>query len=203
MRKMLRRLSERMVEQFIKKEIISDAKKPVYIYGCELLFSTAFAVFSIISIGLLTGHFIQTFIFLLAFMPIRTVANGYHASSYRNCFLLTNLIAFLCIAAAELGSRYAPAWTMCVLFMAAQGVIWLRGPFRSIVHPLKEELVERNRTYMHKIQLIETFLTVLFVMADKRTIADTVIWATVMVALMIYIGEKEEYKNAGNVGNAD
>ncbi|MBO5093903.1 MAG: accessory gene regulator B family protein [Lachnospiraceae bacterium] len=200
---MLKSVSECIVERLIKKEIISRERKAVYLYGCELLFSTAFTVISILAISFLTGYFVQAVAFLLAFMPIRTVASGYHASSYRNCFLLTNLVAFFCMIAGRIGSEGIPAWLMWTVFTAAQCAIWFRGPFRSKIHPLKEELIERNRIHMHRMQVLEVLLAVLFMITDCRVILNTIILATIMVALMIYIAEKEEYKNAGNVSGAD
>lgn len=172
-------------------------------YGCELLFSTVLTVVFILGVGFLTGYLLQTIVFLLAFMPIRTVANGYHASSYRNCFLLTNLIAFVCMAAGRMSSKSISVWLIWGAFIAAQCMIWIRGPFRSKVHPLKEELIERNRVYMHRIQLLEVLAAVLFTATDGRIILDTVVMATIMVALMIYIAEKEEDKNVGDVSNVD
>lgn len=202
LKKMLKYVSGRIVERLLKKEIISSEKRAVYMYGCELLLSTAFTVISILAISFFTGCFAQAVAFLLAFMPIRTVASGYHASSYRNCFLLTNLVAFFCIIAGKAGSESTPEWLMWSVLIAAQCMIWLRGPFRSKVHPLKEELIERNRIYMHRIQLLEILSAVLFTIINGRIILNTIILATVMVALMIYIAEKEEDRNAGNVSNA-
>lgn len=201
--KMLRILSEWTVEQLIARDVINRDRKPVYIYGCELLLSTACSVCCILFIGLLTGRFVQAVVFLLSFMPIRTVGSGYHASSYRNCFLLSNAIAFACIAAAEMGSRYIPVWLVWCAFLLSQCLIWFRGPFQSRIHPLKRELVERNRGYMHRIQGIEIVLAALFSIAGKRNILDTVVLATMAVAIMIYIAEKEERKNVDDAGRAD
>lgn len=200
---MLKRIAERVVERLINKGIVEKERKAVYMYGCELLFSTVLTVAFILGVGFVTEYLLQTVVFLLAFMPIRTVANGYHASSYRNCFLLTSLLAFFCIAAGRMCGKSIPVWLMWGAFITAQCIIWARGPFRSRVHPLKAGLIERNKTYMHRIQLLEVLAAILLTAAGGRIILDTVVMATIMVALMIYIAEKEEDKNVGVVSNAD
>jgi len=196
-RAMLQRASDWIVEQLIGKKVVDRKRKPVYRYGCELFLSTACGILCILLLGSAAGRALQALVFILSFVPIRTVANGYHAASYRNCFLLTNTIAFTCMAVAWALSLYVPLWAIWCFFALFQALIWVRGPFRSRKNPLREELIERNRMYMHRVQLLEIASAVVLSGAGPRELLCTLMTATGAVALMICIAEKEGQENVG------
>lgn len=199
---MLGIVSKWVTDQLIRRGIIADKRKAVYIYGCELILSTASSVLFILFAGLAAGRPGQALTFLLFFMPIRTVSSGYHAPSYGKCFILTNLTALVCVCGAELClcCRQLADPFMWLLLTAAHLFIWLRGPFRSVSHPLKEEQIAGNRKAMHRIQILELAVCLCFGIAAVRVFLYTAILATAIVALMIAIAEKEEYKNVGSIG---
>ena len=99
---MLRVLAERCTDVLINHETIQKGKKNIYIYGFELFWSTTFCVLSILALSILLGYFKLAVTFLLFFMPVRVAAGGYHAKSYGRCFILTNSVAIICVAAAKL-----------------------------------------------------------------------------------------------------
>ena len=189
------------VDQLITRKIIQSERKAVYRYGCELMFSTVFSILFILFAGLFLNCFLPAFVFVVFFMPVRTVSSGYHAPSYGRCFLLTNLIAFVRVYGAAYCLRFGSGlqWGMWVLFLTSHLFIWCRGPFRSRRHPLKEETVIRNRTGMHRIQMIEIVAGAGFHIMESRHILYTAVLATVAVALMIAAAEKEEGKNVGSI----
>lgn len=200
---MLQTVSKWVVNQLVVRGEIAEQRKAVYLYGCELILSTGLSVLCILLAGGVAGRFGQALSFVLFFMPVRTVSSGYHAPSYGKCFVLTTLLAFLCVSGGVLCRAYVPVWVIWCLFVTAQLVIWLRGPFRSHKHPLKEELVKRNRQYMHRMQMVEMAAGAALCLAGKQEIFDTAVMATITVACMIVIAEKEEWKYVGNVGSAD
>ena len=77
---MLHRLSERIALSVYN----SSDKIPldIYIYGFELLVSSVIETISLLLIGLLTGKFVETVIFIISFSSIRVFSGGYHANSY-------------------------------------------------------------------------------------------------------------------------
>ena len=198
---MLASVSGWAVDQLVARNIIRSQRRAVYQYGCELTLSTAFSVLFILFAGLFLHRFLPAFIFIAFFMPVRTVSSGYHAPSYGRCFLLTNLIAFACVFGAARCLRMGDnlQWGMWLLFLAAHLFIWRRGPFRSRKHPLKEETIMKNRTYMHRIQMLEIAVAICFHITESRHILYTAVLATAAVALMIAVAEKEEGKNVGSI----
>lgn len=194
---MLKFISQKCVEYLIKRGRAKEERKAVYIYGCELLFSTSFSVLSIIILGLIFGKAMEALTFILFFMPIRTVAGGYHAKTYRACFLITNLIAVGCVMAAYLSTaREMPVWFLTAGFIFAQLYVLLNAPLNSARHPLKTTRILKNRKYMLRIQVIEIIAAAILLYRGMMSEAYTAMITTIVVAVMIEIAKKEEKRYA-------
>lgn len=97
---MLHRLSER-----IALSVCNDSDKiphDIYIYGFELLVSSVIETISLLLIGLLTGKFVETVIFIISFSSIRVFSGGYHANSYLKCFIVTVAYYLLVLFSADI-----------------------------------------------------------------------------------------------------
>lgn len=97
---MLHRLSER-----IALSVYNNSDKiplDIYIYGFELLVSSVIETISLLLIGLLTGKFVETVIFIISFSSIRVFSGGYHANSYLKCFIVTIACYLLVLFSADI-----------------------------------------------------------------------------------------------------
>ncbi len=66
----------------------------VYKYGIEITISSLLNFILIITIGVVTGYFFESLLFLLCFVPLRQYTGGYHANTYFKC----NLYFCICFA---------------------------------------------------------------------------------------------------------
>ena len=92
---MVAKMAERMAVFFSKKEAYDYKEIKSYKYGFELLISTAMNFAGIILISYFTDTLLGAFLFLLAFIPIRLTAGGYHAKHHWSCILGFNFIYFI------------------------------------------------------------------------------------------------------------
>lgn len=69
----------------------------VYQYGFELLVSTAMNLIGIFLISYFMDALFEVFLFLLGFIPIRSIAGGYHAKHHWSCIAGFNSIYFITI----------------------------------------------------------------------------------------------------------
>lgn len=189
---MLKKISEHCTKVFAERGIIQKNKTGIYIYGFELFWSTFFCVICILLTGGVLGWLTEAVLFLLFFMPIRTFAGGYHAQSYRNCFLLTNLIADSCIVVSKLMNALAVPRLMIVIgAWVMLAYIWKEAPVRFKKHPLKSETVKKCRSYAHHLILLEAVALGCMYIFNLNIISITAI-TTYVVAAMIYIAVRKE-----------
>lgn len=83
---MLKSVSDRISDFFIRQKIITGDRRAVYSYGLELLLSTLISLLGVGIASLLLKDFLGYLCFLAAFIPFRLWAGGYHADSHFSCF---------------------------------------------------------------------------------------------------------------------
>lgn len=70
---------------------LGDEEDETYIYGFCLLYSTCFIILSILIISSLLGNVLHGVTFCITFISIRRYCGGYHAKTYSDCFIKSNL----------------------------------------------------------------------------------------------------------------
>lgn len=188
---MLRLISIKCTCILIKNEPSLIEKKNIYIYGFELFWSSIICILSVILLGYVLRLKVLAFLFLLFFMPIRTVAGGAHCNSFLKCYLLTNIIAIFCSEFANLlvviNTNEYIIW--CI-YLVSLLYIWKYASLSTYYEV--ENIKRKNRVYSHIILLTEaTILAIMrsFLIDSKIYVAIT---TTVVVAIMIYIQKKGE-----------
>ena len=87
----MEQLAKLLTEQLIKKGA-DYQKRDIYQYALEYFLSTIIGILGIITIATLSIGPIHGILYLLFFMPIRSVVGGYHAKTYHGCFFLSMLL---------------------------------------------------------------------------------------------------------------
>ena len=166
----------------------------VYIYGAELLFSTALAAFSILLISFLAGRLFSGILFILIFVSLRIFVGGYHASTYRNCFLLTNGVFLAVLAASTLLDRLeVPMLTLGLIPSIA--IVWMLAPIRNPHHPLSKEAYEKNKLVGRVLVCIESIVSVVadsFINQTGISILPIASASIAAVAVMMIISKISE-----------
>ena len=92
---MLRKISLKCSNVFLNSNVIFNNQYDVFVYGLELFISTGLCIISVLGISVWLNMGWLGALFLICFMPIRTLVGGYHASTYGKCFMITNTIAII------------------------------------------------------------------------------------------------------------
>lgn len=87
----MEQLAKLLTEQLVKKGA-DYQKRDIYQYALEYFLSTVIGILGIITIATLSIGPIHGILYLLFFMPIRSVVGGYHAKTYHGCFFLSMLL---------------------------------------------------------------------------------------------------------------
>ncbi|MCI9570871.1 MAG: accessory gene regulator B family protein [Lachnospiraceae bacterium] len=187
------RIAQTCTDMLLMHNKIKSERKAIYIYGFELLFSTVGCMAAILLMGTVFGYQNQAVTFLLYFAPIRIAAGGYHAKSYKECFLLTNGIAIGCIGTSKLLYRYQ-CLRMDLFLLLGLGiaipVIWKNAPIITPKYKVRTNRYEINRRYAHVILIIEQVFLLLGWLLQKSCIVYTAIVTCYVVAIMMKTGRK-------------
>lgn len=189
---MLSRVSKKGAEMLVKYGKIDNTQISQYEYGFELLISTTSTLCIILILGLFGGYISHAIIFLLYFVPIRITAGGYHAKSYSRCFILTNMIAIVCVAIPRwlwiIKSLYVEFFVTIVLILAYK-YIWDNAPIIPAKYQGRTKRYDVNRRYAHIVLIIEVVFLVFFKVV-YNCFTYTAIVTSYMVAIMMKIAKE-------------
>ena len=154
---MLQRCASQLVGFLYGKSELDQSKKAIYQYGTELTISTAAAVASILLLATLLGNLLWGVIFLVVFISFRLPGGGYHASTYRNCFILTNSV-FLASFILSLILLSTPNVIRNVLLLISCFAIWMLAPIPNPHHPVSERTFRKNKIIVRGMVVVDSLL---------------------------------------------
>lgn len=177
---------EKIVNSLIEIGTVSLEEKELYEYGIRQGILMVINVLTAILIGFVLGMAWQSIIFLLTYIPIRTCAGGYHASSQLTCYLLSIPFMFT----ALIGVKMLP-WggylSFIALFCSAITIVLL-APVEDSNKPLDEieKIVYRKKTRI-VLAVLLTVAVLLWVLKLKQ-VSIVIIMALVVAAGMLILG---------------
>ena len=124
---------------FVKRGVIEEKDRDVYVYGSELLISESICTLLVVCISLCTGKLVETVIYLFTYIMIRVYAGGYHASSHRNCIMIFNLGYVGVLYIMEILQYFGILKLLDILTLVATIIIFGMAPIEDLRKPLDEE----------------------------------------------------------------
>lgn len=196
---MLHSVAEKFADKILSSCQIDKSRKPIYVYGLELTFSTMSSILSILIFSFVMGIFPSALMFLLVFCPLRLVCGGYHASTYFRCFVVTNL-AYLVLIGAGFGIEKFYCYegivlTLWILIFCSILIVFLFSPVKNKHHPLTEERYQRNAKAAKILAVLIAVLEVILFITEKTHAFIIVSITLTAVAVMMIIPKIKERRN--------
>lgn len=140
--------SNKVAAHLCEKLQLSDDSVPVYAYGLELLFAATLNILLIILAAFIFRRPYAWIFFLLAFIPLRVTAGGYHAGTHFRCTIVC-LVAFIITITLTycIHDIYRPMISVISCLFNLATVICL-SPVQAVQKPLtsNEQRINRNRS---------------------------------------------------------
>lgn len=143
-----------LANQLMRHGEVEEVKRPILTYGIKLFLSTMASTISICILSLLFQAFYTFLVFVVVFMSTRLFAGGYHAKTYRRCFLLTNSIYLLVYVFSILIPAFIQNVILPIIILGSAVTIIILAPIRHKNHPLTVATYKKNQ----KIAWIITLL---------------------------------------------
>lgn len=143
---MYTKLAVKTADSLLSKHVIKEEDRPIYEYSLEVLYSDLVYGAVAVMTALIFKAGLETLVFLLGFLPLRKVAGGYHASTYRRCHFLFWLNQLAMIGCYYLVPEQAYRLTAWLLIALSCVCVFLLAPVESENKPLEEK--EKKRFYL-------------------------------------------------------
>lgn len=141
---MLHAISVKLTRKMMKNLKRIECGEEVYVYGLELILSTMAGILTILFSALFFSVFVESIIFLSVFMTLRIFTGGYHAETYRKCFVCTVGLFWVSILIKNIiiVSGSEEIW-LSLLFVSCI-YISLRAPVINKYQPLSDKKKIKN-----------------------------------------------------------
>lgn len=193
---MFTKVSTRITSSLLRAEIINEPEKDVYTYGFRRLFTFLLNLATAFMIGIIMGQLWECLILEVVFMPLRSYAGGYHASSERKCYFLSAGMIILDLFLLRFLSKGFHAGVGITLLLIAAAVIMWLAPVGNKNKPLDEDEKRVYGQRTHIVLLIELTIAILCYVFLINTIFWTMVLGILSVSISLIIGA---YKNKLNL----
>jgi accessory gene regulator B len=174
--------ASRLATGLVNNKIIEDMSHDVYTYGFELIISATVNILLIAIVSIVFKRYYDWLLFLAAFIPLRTTAGGYHASSHIRC-IIVGTITFTVLLAI---SRMQINWTILILAIAVMSflIILVFSPVEAPNKKLNEERRRKNRKVSIGIAIVNLLLIIPVFYVDGYSEAIGIYFAGVFTAML-------------------
>lgn len=190
---MITALANHIADFIYSNTELSEEQREIYVYGYEIIISSAISFILLIATGLIFGRLPESIVFFLVFYILRQKTGGYHADTYLKCNFIFEINIILVMMLTLIDFPFAVLIAVniaaCVLCLVT---ILILAPVENENKPIAPELRPK-----HKISAL--ILTVIFEVASicllghiKFSLCISMAMASTAVAMLINIKKKEK-----------
>lgn len=176
---------ERVINQLIKNKIIEKEDADLYRYGFRHLFIILAHILTYAFFAVLFQQLGFLVVFLLCFIPLRSYAGGYHASSQLACFLASAATVFGVLVILKYAVLHVLAYSVLATFSYV--VILVLAPRESKNKPYEDgdQAFFRKRSLL--IAKVEGFIAIVLVWLGSIKLFGCVSLALFLIAFLLLI----------------
>lgn len=175
---------------------IKQDENSVYQYGYTLFFERVINIAIVIMICLITNRWLEIWRFLVAIIPLRSYAGGWHANKFWQCAIISNLIVIIMLLTIDkisIDSEIVYVGFEVIVLIAILFIV----PIQNSNKPLtpEEKKIYRKKTIY--IWIIECCLMLIFVIYKQYKYSLIILYAHSIVTIAVIagkIGEKRMKK---------
>jgi accessory gene regulator B len=156
---MINRVSESITNILVQKDIISKEDFEIYQFGIDCFIMKSIHILSYFIFAVYFQRIPELLVFLIAFIPLREYAGGYHAKTQLRCYIVScfAVLSFLILISYI---PYKIFYYSIIIAIAVSVFILLIAPVETMNKPLdkQEKTVYKKRAGL--LTLIECILVI-------------------------------------------
>lgn len=184
-------LSEKIITNMIKSGVSIEADREIYVYGLTQLFRTLLNLFTTVIIGFCMGMLLESIVFVICLMFIRSYSGGYHSNSPLRCYIISVIAVIMALGSIKLSvwNEYSSVLVMVI----SNGILLLYAPIGHRNKQLEdiEVLVYKRRLRWILLALTVTFM--IFVLVNWITLSYAVSSAILLSAVMLLVDKMDNW----------
>lgn len=195
---MFEKSAEKIADKLLKSKTIAEEDKEVYVYGFKSGLTLILNLLTVIAIGAVFGMILESLAFMAFYMPFRSYAGGFHASTPWRCYG----ISWIMMAAVLIWLKFMPLLSIvCIAAIIIGSILcFVLAPVEDKNKPLdeKEQKVYKKRAYIILIVEICISAVMFFIF---RTLFEVGAAAIFVEGIMLVLGQIKKTHNKRQMTN--
>ena len=193
---MFQTTAQKITDRLCSQDIIEDADKELYEYGFNMLLTVSLNIISTIIIGLLFGMVFESIAFLVAYIPLRSYAGGYHARTPLRCYIISLLLIVLILLTLKLIGESVLA--LFVLSSIGTIICVTMSPVEDVNKPLDEAEIKVYRKKAMIILAAEIIILIISIFALMK-LAAVISTSLALEGAMLVLGKINAKSNNDSI----
>lgn len=189
---MLLNLTDKVLDSQIKNKKIEESDRELYRFGYQLIVLNMINFSVLLLIGLFFHCLVYMALFAAVYIPLRSYAGGYHASTPIGCAVFSAVLETVIAVTLRYSLFEFLLPGMYVPMVVAQIIIWLRAPVQAVHKPLEDGQRQKYRRITRTILLIEAAVLLVLYIKNPSSPAGYIIGIShIILAMMMLLPQKE------------
>lgn len=151
---MLAEISGKLAEKLQSGQYIDEKETDVYSYSIEIFLASVINLIIVLGIGAAAGRVLECIIFSAAFVPMRMMKGGLHASNHLVCTIILAVTEIIMLAAIH--------YDICIYFMPILALFVIINLFIK-VQSENNALSEKHKAKLNKRGSVFTIVCVVII----------------------------------------
>ncbi|HHW70299.1 MAG TPA: accessory gene regulator B family protein [Clostridiales bacterium] len=183
---MATKFSHKIVDWLIANGTIKAEDREIYLYGLQQGLIMILNIITTIIIGFCLSMVWQSIVFMVAYIPLRSFAGGYHARTQLKCYILSIVLTL----AVLMMIKFFPATNVSIMILTgiASGIIAWLSPMEDSNKPLDEIEVKVYGKKTRVILIVEICVIIILLLLKVYTAALTIAISLFALSVMLILG---------------
>lgn len=180
------------VSCILAKELAKSSepeKEPIYIYGLELIISTVIGLIAILIISVALSNIRSGILFIFVFVPLRLFTGGYHAATYYQCFIITNISYMAVLILKNMLWNKLPFGIWLCLFICVSVYIIKNAPAINVHQPINKYKQMQSKRMTRYILAADGIWIVYLFVNNKELMSMAILSICLIAAFMLIAGQ--------------
>lgn len=178
-------VSRKILDWMIRNDVVKSQESEIYLFGIHQGIMSMINIITTIVIAAVMHMLLEGIVFILAYMPLRSFAGGYHARTEKTCYILSAVLSFTLLYVCKVIDMN---WLLLFFLILSFLIIWFISPVEDSNKPLEEIEIIIYSKKCKQIIIIEMVILVACYLLQLDRIVRMICVAYIALSIIVILG---------------
>lgn len=187
---MIHKFAEKCADLSVKRNIIPEDESEFFVFAFGLMLSQALGIATCLIIGAIFQCIIESILYLLFFIPLRTFSGGFHAGSHLKCYISSVLLFVCSVLLGVFVGTVLQLLIITIIFACCTLILLFIAPVEDKNKPLSASEVIRCKAMIKTIlSLYSIIFAILCCFSQTQRYSIFIMLAVATISILVGISK--------------